>query len=76
MNPTENEPIPLGNDLDCPPAELPPVRHVNVKGRKEHEAFLKDAEKCKEYGLDQMYETIVYLKRWGGWLEDDTDKIK
>lgn len=73
MTPTENEPIPLGNDLGCPPAELLPVRYVNVKGRKEHEALLKDAEKCKEHGLDQMYETFVYLKRWGGWLEDDTD---
>lgn len=72
MTPTENEPIPLGNDLDCPQAELPPVIYVNVKGRKEHEALLKDGEKCKEHGLDQMYETIVYLKRWGCWLEDET----
>jgi len=42
------------------------------EGRKEHEAILKDAKKCEELGLDQYYETIVYLNRWGNWLDDET----
>jgi hypothetical protein len=53
-----------------PPADLPPVTYINVHGRKEHEAILKDAKKCEELGVDQFYETMVYLKRWGGWLKD------
>jgi len=59
--------LPLEDCLE-PPAEQIPVRWVNVRGRKEHEALIKDATKCKELGLDQVYETIVYLKRWGNWL--------
>lgn len=58
---------PLSDSLD-PPAEQIPVRWVNVCGRKENEALIKDTAKCKELGLDQVYETIVYLKRWGNWL--------
>ena len=57
----------LSDGLD-PPAEQIPVRWVNVYGRKEHEALIKDTAKCKELGLDHVYETIVYLKRWGNWL--------
>lgn len=63
------EPIPLG-DGDNPPAQQLPVTWINVNGREEHEAILRDAKKCEELGLDQMYETIVYLNRWGSWLED------
>ena len=51
-----------------PPAQLPEVKYINVRGREEHEAVIRDAELCKELGLDQMYETMVYLKRWGSWL--------
>ena len=54
---------------EWPPAELPERRCIDVDGREEHEAILKDAAKCKELGVDQMYETIVYLKRWGSWLD-------
>jgi hypothetical protein len=39
-----------------------------VHGRQEHEAILRDAAKCKELGVDQIYEIVVYLKRWGSWL--------
>ena len=56
------------NDGVDPPAYIPERRVINVNGRHEHEAILKDAAKCAELGLDQMYETIVYLKRWGSWL--------
>jgi hypothetical protein len=59
--------ITLDDGID-PPAEQIPTKYINVNGRKEHEALLKDAEKCKELGLDQVYETIVYLNRWGSWL--------
>jgi len=61
--------IALGEHLD-PPAEQIPVKDINVNGRKEHEALIKDGSKCRELGLDQIYETIVYLNRWGGWLRD------
>lgn len=53
-----------------PPAEIPPVRCINVNARREHEAILKDEKKCLELGLDQYYEVMVYLKRWGGWLNE------
>ena len=53
-----------------PPAQALERRHIDVRGREEHEAFLKDPQKCKELGLDIMYERMVYLKRWGGWLND------
>lgn len=65
-----NEPIPLSDGIH-PPAELLPVKWINVNGREEHEALLKDTEKCKELGLDQMYEIMVYLKRWDDWLKDE-----
>lgn len=52
-----------------PPAEELLVRCVNVRGREEHEAILKDPAKCAELGLDQYYEIMVYLKRWGDWLK-------
>lgn len=51
-----------------PTSEKIPTKHIDVNGREEHEALIKNASKCKELGLDQIYETIVYLKRWGGWL--------
>ena len=60
---------PMKNGID-PPAELPPVKYINIRGREEHEAIIKDAAWCKELGLDQAYEIMVYLKRWGSWLED------
>lgn len=54
-----------------PPAELPPRKVINVHGREEHEALLKDAKMCGELGIDQIYETMIYLNRWGGWLKDE-----
>lgn len=64
------EPTLLSDFGTDPPAELPPVNCVNVNGREEHEALLKNPQKCKEHGLDIFYETMVYLKRWGGWLNE------
>ena len=54
-----------------PPAQLPVPNWINVNGREEHEAILKNPAKCKELGLDIYYETMVYLKRWGGWLDGE-----
>ena len=51
-----------------PPAQIPERKTINVYGRAEHEAIIRDAAWCKELGLDQYYEVMVYLKRWGGWL--------
>jgi len=62
--------IPLNEGID-PPAEMIKTKYINIKGRKEHEAILKDAKKCEELGLDQYYEIIVYLNRWGSWLNDE-----
>ena len=59
----------LGAGID-PPSELPPVEYINVRGREEHEAIIKDAAWCKRLGLDQAYEVMVYLKRWGHWLDN------
>lgn len=64
------EPIPIDHDGMDPPPEIPKTNWINVRGREEHEAILKDAAKCQELGLDQYFETMVYLRRWGGWLEE------
>lgn len=53
-----------------PSHENPGRRSIDVKGRKEHEEWLKDPKKCKDAGLDHTYEVLVYLRRWGGWLND------
>lgn len=58
-----------------PPSELLPIKWINVSGREEHEAVLKDPVKCEELGLDQYYEMMIYLNRWGGWMTDE-EKIK
>lgn len=62
--------IALGEHLD-PPAQQLPVKYVNVNGRAEHEALIKDGKRCKELGLCQVYEILVYMKRWGSWLSQD-----
>ena len=59
--------LPLPDDSDVSMQQIP-VIWIQIKGRKEHESIVKDANKCNELGLDQVYETIVYLKKWGGWL--------
>lgn len=59
--------IPLLEGID-PPAQLPPRRLIEVNGREEHEAIIKDSAKCAELGIDQAYEKVLYLKRWGSWL--------
>lgn len=64
--------ITLCNGED-PPEEQLQCRHIDVRGRKEHEAMLRNPEKCKELGLDIYYETVVYLNRWGGWLKDEDE---
>ena len=60
---------PLSEGQD-PPADEIPRTWIDVHGREEHEALLKDYDKCKQLGIDQAYEIIVYLKRWGSWLSD------
>lgn len=46
------------------------VKYVNIRGRFEHEALIKDKDWCKELGLDQEYEIAAYLRRWGSWLSE------
>lgn len=64
-----NDNYPFINGVD-PPAERLEQRYINVNGREEHEAWLKDPKKCTEHGLDVVFETMIYLKRWGGWLDE------
>lgn len=59
----------LSNE-ENPPAEQMMPKLIDVNGREEHEAILKDPKKCDELGLDIYFETMVYLKRWGGWLNE------
>lgn len=54
-----------------PSSEYPETKYINVRGREEHEAVIKDAALCEQLGLDQYYEAIVYLKRWGSWLKKE-----
>lgn len=61
--------ISFEDSIDAP-AQLPEIKCINVRGREEHEAVIKDAPLCEELGLDKMYEIMVYLKRWGAWLRD------
>jgi len=68
--PIELKPVPLGDGID-PPAEIPERIWVNVQGREEHEAIIKDGQKCKELGVCQAFEVMQYLNRWGGWLNDE-----
>ncbi len=66
------EPIPLSDGID-PPTQLPEIKWINVQGREEHEAMLRDPEKMISLGLDPYFEIMVYLKRWGCWLEDQKE---
>lgn len=58
----------LLTDGQMPPKEKMECKWVNVRGRQEHEQLLSDHKRCKELGLDIVYERTVYLKRWGCWL--------
>ena len=55
------------NGID-PTSEELKTKWINVKGRVEHESILRDSAKMHELGLDPVYEKMVYLKRWGSWL--------
>lgn len=66
--------VPLEHAGIEPPPQQIETKWINVRGREEHEAIIRDAEKCKELGLDQMYEILVYLKRWGSWLDTPPDR--
>jgi|GEM_PF-5959463 hypothetical protein len=41
---------------------------INVNGREEHEEMLRDSKRMHALGLDPAYEKMVYLRRWGSWL--------
>lgn len=59
----------VGLDAVDPPAEkLPEPIWIDVHGREEHEALLRDSDKMHSLGLDPVFEKMVYLKRWGSWL--------
>ncbi len=52
-----------------PPAYIPETKWISVKGREEHEALLRDEDKMLSLGLDPYYEKMVYLNRWGSYLD-------
>ena len=62
------ETIDLFHGIDPPSTPLE-RNTINVKGREEHESWLRDPDRCKDHGIDIVYETMIYLKRWGGWLD-------
>jgi hypothetical protein len=55
--------------------EVIETKWINVNGRKEHEAMLRDCDKMWELGLDPSYEKMVYLRRWGSWLNGSTNYL-
>jgi hypothetical protein len=55
-------------DAEHAPAHELPVRYVDVNGREEHEAMLRDVPKMQSLGLDPLYERVIYLRRWGSWI--------
>lgn len=59
---------PLGEIGEDPPSTKLQCKRINVRGREEHEAIIRDTKKCQELGVDQIYEIMIYLKRWGKWL--------
>ena len=63
------EPIPISEGED-PPSHRLISRTIDVNGRKEHESIIRDPKKCEELGVDSYYEHVVYLARWGGYLEE------
>jgi hypothetical protein len=67
MNDDLNELAPQGIE---PSGEMIPVTYIDVNGREEHEALLRDHKKMISFGLDPCYEICVYLKRWGSWLNE------
>lgn len=58
--------------IDPPPHRIERIE-INVNGREEHEALLRDSDKMWSLDLDPCYEKIVYLKRWGSWLNGCLD---
>lgn len=64
-----NKVIPISDGIDLT-YEEPKRKLVNIRGCEQHEAIINDSAKCKELGLDQYYEIMVYLKRWGNWLDE------
>jgi hypothetical protein len=59
----------MNQDIN-PPSEQILVKYINVNGREEHEALLRDESKMLDLGLDPYFEIMVYLRRWGGWLNE------
>ncbi len=55
-----------------PPTHELSTEYIHVNGREEHESFLNDPKKCSDYGLDIAFERMVYLKRWGGFLNENS----
>ena len=56
-----------------PLSDRPETKWININGRVEHESILRDEKKMHELGLDPIYEKMVYLKRWGSWLNGCVD---
>jgi hypothetical protein len=56
-----------------PGPEIRETTWTNVKGREEHETMLRDSYKMHKLGLDPAFEKMVYLKRWGSWLNGCTN---
>lgn len=68
------EPDPIFGGI-TPREDLPARIYINVHGREEHEALLRDPAKCRELGVDHAYEVMIYLNRWGSFLYKSPQEI-
>ncbi len=63
----------ISEAVDLTANRLPEPIWIDVKGREEHESLLRDSDKMWSLGLDPSFEKMVYLKRWGSWLNGCTN---
>ena len=67
--------IPIQDGLYSCNMNIPLVRLNHELKREEHEAIIKDSHLCIQKGIDQHFEIMAYLKRWGGWLRTSSNPV-
>lgn len=67
--------IPIQDGVNMHQNKISQKKINNFMSRESHEDLVKNTFKCKELGLDQHYEIMMYLKKWGNWLQKSNDEI-